>query len=960
MLLFVETLINNLSNIPQLFHQSKPWGKALTVAALLLCAPISPTMADRQQAAAYYEEALIYNNQDKAEEAIIQLKNALQQDATLLSARVLLGTIYMENGELSAAEKELREAETLGADRTLTAIPLAKAYLKQHKYAALIAELPLEDYPRSVHGELLTYRGHAHLEIPNLEEAEKSFKQAAELLPDSTAPINGMALLSLRSGDAQAAMSHIERSLHIEPDNIETLNIMASTFHAAGDLRRAIESYSAVLQRDSKHMESRLARAGVYTDLRELDKAMIDLDFMENNYPMEPRAIYLKSLIYSFQNKPQESKEALQKTATIIDQLRPEFLSRSRQHLMLAGLTYYALGNLEQAQTHLNNLLQITPNALGPIKLLASVYTAQSDYDDVIRLLQPVVDRAQVHDYKILTLLGKAYTQIGRYDKAEILLEKAIAISQRDNEPQLSLAINYYSAGEANKAVTELSAVFEMNSDEIAAGAALAAIYLKQNKPLKALDVLEQIISNDPDNITYNNLIGTAQVMSKQFDAALATFEKIEAIAPESIPVQINLARLDNLTNNSDRARDRLRNLLLNKDAPTGHIMLELAKTEDVAGNRNEAIRWAEKVRAEERNNLEARLYLIDIYRRNNELDNALEITHEANRLDPENLEFLQIEAQIYIALNNTRAARTSLNEMSSLAGFDPLWLFRIARLQYEIQAYKEAEYSLKKAIQEDPNFIDAQVALIEILTGLNKLDEAEERIHSLQSNPDFKAKDRLLGDIAIRRGDNNKALFHYQAAMQQTPTSQLNIKLYQAYSAAGQWHKATELLNNWLKNHPQDLDSQLALAEAYLRQGKHQQAIFEYEAVLKHRPESSSITSNLAFLYLITGNDKALATARKAYQLAPQDAAVNDTLGWILVKQGEPEQGLPYLRDAHSRSSNDPEIRYHIAVALFELGRHNEAFIELEQSLSTPHSFEGMEHALELRDQLAANQGKR
>ncbi len=938
-----------------LTQSSKKWHNTLLALALLIsCAGVSQALADRQQAAAYYEEAVIYHSEGKPEEAIIQLKNALQQDANLLSARVLLGTIYVENGSPTSAEKELREAEQLGADRSLTAIPLAKTYLKLLKYAEMITELPLEDYPESVHGELLTYHGHAYLEMPDLKQAEKIFKQAAKLLPDSAGPINGMALVSLRSGDIASAIKIADKALVIEPGNIETLNVKATAIHAAGDLPRAIDSYSAILQRNPKHMNSRLARAGIYIDLQELDKAAGDLDYMEQNYPKEPRGTYLRSLIYTFQNKPEETKEALLKTANILEELKPEYLARSRQYLMLAGLTYYALENLELAQTHLTNLLLLTPKALGPKKLLASVYTARGDYDEVVRLLQPIVDRTQVNDYKILTLLGKAYTQQNRFDKATALLERAVALSHTDTDPRLSLAINFYSAGEPDKAISELSAVFEKDQDQIAAGAALASIYLKQNAPLKALDLLEQIITSDPNNITYNNLIGTAQVMAQQNDAARATFEKIEAMAPDYIPVQINLARLDNLTGNSDKARERLRALLLNKDAPADHIMLELARTEEVAGNINEAIRWAEKLRAEESSNLEVRRYLINIYHRNSELNKALEVALEAKRLAPEHLEIMQIVAQSYIALNDARAARTELREMSSLAGFDSRWLYRIARLQYEIKAYKEAEYSLQKAVQEDPNFIDAQIALIEILTGLNKLDEAEERTNSLQGNPNFHATDRLLGDIALRRGDYDKAMTLYQTAIQQSSTSQLNIKLFQAYSAAGQWHNATELMKNWLKDHPQDLDGQQALAEAYLRQGKFQQAITQYEGVLTHQPENSIIISNLAFLYLKTGDSRALPTAQKAYQLAPQDAAVNDTLGWVLVNQGEAKQGLPFLRDAHSRASNDPEIRYHIAVALAELGRDEEAMKELEHALSASYPFDGIEHARELHKKLS------
>ena len=925
----------------------------LALFVLIACTPISHAVADRQQAATYYEEAVIFHNDDKPEEAIIQLKNALQQDSNLLAARVLLGKIYLETGTPSATEKELREAEQLGADRSLTAIPLAKAYLKQLKYAEIITELPLENYPASTHGELLTYHGHAYLESNKPKEANKAFQKAAKHIPESPIPVNGIALLYLRIGDIKSANNYADQALAITPNNIEALMIKASIFHTAGQLNQAIDGYSNVLQRDPKHLEARLARAGIYLDTKRFTESMSDLDFMEKHYPLEPRAIYLKSLIYAFQNKPQESKQALLQTADIIEQLRPEFLSRSRAHLMLAGLTYHALENFELAQTYLSNLLLITPEALGPKKLLAAVYAAQGKHDEVVSVLQPIVNRTDVNDYKILTMLGEAYTQKSRYKKATKLLERAVALSNNNPDSRVSLAVNYYISGESDKAVNELSALFEKAPDKASAGTTLASIHIKQNQPLKALKVLKQIKNKTPDDIAYLNLTGTAQVMAKQMEAARTSFEKILAIAPDFIPAQINLARVDNLTGNTEQARERLRSLLTKQNINSYKVMLELAKTEEVAGNMDEAIRWAEKIRVEKNDHLASRRYLTRLYQRNNDLDNALEIALEAKRLAPTDLEIMQIVAQIYIAQNDLRSARTELREMSSLAGFDSRWLYRIARMQYQIKVYKEAEYSLQKAVQEDPGFIDAQVALIEILIGLNKLDEAEERTKAQLDNAAFTDTDRLLGDIALRRGDHDKAMTHYQMAMRQAPSSQLNVKLYQAYGSAGKWQQAAELMDNWLKQQPDDLNGIQALAEAYIHLDDFESAIAQYEQALKKQPQNSMLLSNLAFLYLKTGNNSALPTAQKAHELAPEDAAVSDTLGWILVNQGQTKQGLIHLRDAHSRASHNPEIRYHIAVALAKLGRNKEATEELEQALASPHSFDGIEQARQLQKQL-------
>jgi Flp pilus assembly protein TadD len=192
---------------------SNTLNKLLIAALLGLSILTSPLVfADRQQAAEYYEDAVILHKNGKNKEAVIQLKNALQQDAGLLPARVLLGTIYMETGDNQSAEKELHEAERLGADRSLTAVPLARSYLKQHKYEELISELTLENYPAGIHGELLSFRGLAYLELLDFDNARKSFTEALKLIPGSPDPYNGMAMLALRQGEINTSARNIEKA----------------------------------------------------------------------------------------------------------------------------------------------------------------------------------------------------------------------------------------------------------------------------------------------------------------------------------------------------------------------------------------------------------------------------------------------------------------------------------------------------------------------------------------------------------------------------------------------------------------------------------------------------------------------------------------------------------------------------------------------------------------------------
>ena len=929
--------------------------RRLATSMLCICGLIAVPvcMADRQAAASLYEEAAVYFKQGKNAEAVIQLKNALQQDAGLLSARILLGQVYLKQGNVGAAEKELREAEQLGADRSLTGGLIAETYLRQFKYQAILDELQLTDYPASISGELLTYHGHAYLELLQLDKAENAFKQAEALEPQSPAPLAGLALLHLRAGKLDVAEAEIGKALKLVPSDPDALNIQGSIMYARGLLDKALAAYSEVIRQDESHLEARLARAGIYIDKKQYQQAEVDLAYVQKHYKFEPRAIYMQSLIYQRRNEPELAKQALTKAAGIIASLDEGMLTRSSQLLMLAGRAYFGLGNYQQALLYLNKLRSRSPGNLEATKLLAEVLEAQGNNDEIIRVVLPLVESG-VNDYKLLNMLGTAYMRNGRFESAKPLLEKAVELGGNDPGPRIQLALLLFATGKQGKAVSELTGIVQQDSAFTDAGAALAVMYIKQGRGKDAVKILTPLLERQPDNISLNNLLGSAEVLNKQYDAARATFEKIKALAPDFTLIQVNIARLDTIVGHYDDARARLNALLLKKDAPTVPLMLELAKTEKASGNLQEAIRWAEKARTKDRNALDVRQYLVDLYQQANQPSKALTVAVEAKLIAPEDLDVLEMVAGCYIVSNDNRSAASVLRDMTKLAGFDYQWLFRIARLQYTIKSYKEAEFSLQKIVLEVPDFVPANIALIEVLTGLNETDEAEEKLRALQARvTKVDDAERLQGDIYLKRGDMQKAIHHFQNALRQTPSEAVAIKLYQAYAFSDQWESAVKVMQDWLTNHPKDPQARKALAETRLHQGRLKLAAQAYEEVLVQTPEDSNALGNLAFIYLKLGKAEALGIAQKAYTLAPHDAAINDTLGWILVKSGNADQGLTYLREAHSRASNNPEIRYHIAVALAKLGRNDEALAEIAAAFEAGHSFEGSEDARQLKKQL-------
>lgn len=103
---------------------------------------------------------------------------------------------------------------------------------------------------------------------------------------------------------------------------------------------------------------------------------------------------------------------------------------------------------------------------------------------------------------------------------------------------------------------------------------------------------------------------------------------------------------------------------------------------------------------------------------------------------------------------------------------------------------------------------------------------------------------------------------------------------------------------------------------------------------------------NNLATAYQQEKNPLALEYAEKAYQLAPGNAAVMDTLGWILVEQGNITRGVPLFEKAVSLAPEVADIRYHLAAGWAKSGDNVQARKELEQLLAAGKQFQSIDRA--------------
>jgi len=841
--------------------------------------------------------------------------------------------------------KEFLIADRLGVDRELIIVPLAQAYLQQDKPQKLLNEIAASGFTASTQAELLVLRGQAYAQLNQLDKAEQAFEQAGRIDPKNVDAVLGLAGISLRRTDFRTADEYIARAMKLAPEEAGVWYLAGSIRHAQRDNKGAVAYYSKAIELMPKHLAARMARAGVYMDQGLDGDALKDIVYLREEYPNDPRAAYLHAVLLARSGNEVGSRKALLEAITIIDGLDEQLFVKHGPSILLAGLIHYSLNQWEKARQYLVQYIKLEPQHAHARKLLGSIMLSKGEYKKAIATLEPALKFAP-NDPRLLTLLGTAYVRTNRHLKATEVLNKAMSLAPNEPTASFQYALNNLATGKDVMAMEELASVFDSSEQANKAGLILAVLHFQRREFAAARDVASKIIQREPDNLTVLNLLASTQMALKEQDAARSGFEKVVAIDPDYLPARINLAKLDLLEGKKVAAQHRLQEII--KQHPE-HIrtMIELAKVAESSGKPEEAIHWLEKARTVNVASVPVVSYLVNLYLRTGKVENASKVAYTANQAVPDNLEIMDALGRSHIANGKPTTAQLLYKRMARIASYDTSWLYKIARMQRGLGDLGNAIWSLQKAVDGDTEFIPAQVMLVEVQLRAGKLKKARKGALALLTKyPDQAFGYRLLGEAQLRNGDYAKAVDNYRKALKLEQTPRLAIGLYQAYMRSGDEAKAMAFLKKWLKSHPDDLNSKQALAEGYLRKGQVEQARVLFEQILKVRPNHPLILNNLANIYSKTGDARALKYALKAYQIAPESAAISDTLGWILVLDNQPAEGLRHLRNAHSRASADPEIRYHIGVALERLGRHEEARAELKQALGANLPFDGIEKA--------------
>ncbi|GAK33391.1 UDP-N-acetylglucosamine--peptide N-acetylglucosaminyltransferase 110 kDa subunit [alpha proteobacterium Q-1] len=891
----------------------KHWVLLISLAAISACTPADP----QQRAEKYYESGLEKFQSEKYNAAVIELKNALQEKADFIPARLLLGRLYLQNYQITAARKEYERAKEAGAAPSEYLVPLMRVYNLGREFpkALGLVEAAAPDLARDP--DVMAYHADALLGQGRVGDAQDLLQSA----PAQTAGILArLGQIALSQNETEKAASLSQQALEAGPKQYEA-NLLAGRMAIMAENRDQAEGYlRTALKADPASPLATISLASLLIEQGGLDEALGLLDDLRQRGLSSEQSIYLRSLIALQQQKFEIAKTESERVLAS----NP----RSRSALLVAGIANSALGN---DQIAINNLQRFAKESIGDdnVPEVASRALAWSNLrlgnpSDALAAIAPLASTGGAGEDNLaaLRLATAAAVQSGKMDQAIGYLENALG--RTPDNLALATALASLKLGIGDKAGAEAALKPFSNGDQLDSvndRMRLGVTYARAGNLDEAMTIANALITDHPERAAGYFLKGLVHGTRGESAEGIDLIEKANALEPYNQPVIVALIRLYREQGRQDKAIGLIETAL--KKAPeSAELKLGLAQLLAESGQNEKVEALLRDVVAQYPEQQAYKLALGRYLLANGQEKEALDLAKGILKANPDQTEAMELAGLAEQIMGDSAAALQRFDRLVALNPENARNHVLLARSLVASGRIDDAIASLRESIRLNDEYNNARAILARLLAEKGQTKEADDLLVELESRlgatPDFL---ELKAEIFLRLGEQAKAAAAMERAHAQAPTEKRALSLSQILWSIGEKEKALAALEGM-----ETLESNLQRAQLLSQMGEKERAAQLYDAVLDKNPENPVLLNNYAWLLWEMGRtDQAFQLASKARRLAPKSASIQDTYGVISLSRGNLGQALAAHREAYSLAPDNPDIQMNLAKALLENGNKEE-----------------------------------
>lgn len=320
------------------------------------------------------------------------------------------------------------------------------------------------------------------------------------------------------------------------------------------------------------------------------------------------------------------------------------------------------------------------------------------------------------------------------------------------------------------------------------------------------------------------------------------------------------------------------------------------------------------------------RARLLQSLNRGNE---ALPLLQKSIRQYPDDKRLGLTYARTLVEQNRMGEAKVQFARLVEQYPEDDELRFSLALVCLEGKAWDEAEGYLEELIERDSHVDSAHLNLGRIAEERNDPGTALTQYALVGPGNDYLPAQLRQADILISHGRGAEASKKLAAARDAQPDFAIQLYLIEAetLSANNQTDRAWNVLQQALKQYPDDMNLLYSRAMLAEKRNNLEQMERDLRAIIKREPDNAMALNALGYTLSdrTTRYAEAKALIQQAYDLNPDDPAVLDSLGWVNFRLGNLDEAERLLRQALERFP-DQEVAAHLGEVLWANGKQREA----------------------------------